>query len=373
MLDGFLLVLRELKRLHHERIPLDEFTRGKPYRDPGGLRVVLDKCHDAVQASVHRTAVRVTVAEIRAARALLVFGDVNAVTDQLVHTLIFRCGNGNDRDAQDGLHAVDADRAAVTAHLVHHVERQHDRNVEFEKLQRKVQVALDVRRVDDVDDAGRFLLQDEFAGDDLLRTVRRQRVDAGKVRDLRLRIAAHRPAHAVDRHAREIADVPVGAGQLVEQRCLAAVLVARQGKCEHCPLRERILVRLDVVFALLAEAGMRRDRHRDGLPFLRKVGRLVAQRLRHGRHFDVRGVRQPQRQLVSVDRNLHRVAHRRELFQRDNGAGDQPHVQHMLSQGTLAADCFDFRSLSDFQVLQSHIVNLSRHAVRRFLRFFLYR
>ena len=49
----------------------------------------------------------------------------------------------------------------------------------------------------------------------------------------------------------------VRAGELVEQRRLAAVLIARQRKGEHGAVRQRILVRLIVVFAALSESRMR--------------------------------------------------------------------------------------------------------------------
>ena len=91
MLDRFLFILRELQSIHDELVALDDLARGEAHRNAGRLRVILDKMHDAVQAAVHRAAVCVTIAEIRAPGTLLVFGDVHAMLDQLVHTLIFRC------------------------------------------------------------------------------------------------------------------------------------------------------------------------------------------------------------------------------------------------------------------------------------------
>ena len=73
---------------------------------------------------------------------------------QLIHALILGGRDGNDRDAQHGLHLVDAHRAAVAAHLVHHVQRQHHGGVQLHELHRQVEVALDVGGIHDVDDAG---------------------------------------------------------------------------------------------------------------------------------------------------------------------------------------------------------------------------
>ena len=62
--------------------------------------------------------------------------------------------------------------------------------------------------------------------------------------------------------------------------------------------------------------------------------RLVqAVRLRDG---DLGGVRQTERERVSVDPQLHRVAERRVFDQFDLRAGDQAHIQEMLAQGAFA-------------------------------------
>ena len=63
---------------------------------------------------------------------------------------------------------------------------------------------------------------------------------------------ADRAALPVDRDAREISDVLIGAGQLVEQCRLAAVLIACQRKCKNRSLRQRVLARLHMIAAALA-------------------------------------------------------------------------------------------------------------------------
>ena len=52
------------------------------------------------------------------------------------------------------------------------------------------------------------------------------------------------PLFAVHRHTREIADVLVGAGELVEEGRLAAVLVARQRKGKGRAVGQRVLALL---------------------------------------------------------------------------------------------------------------------------------
>ena len=120
----------------------------------------------------------------------------------------------------------------------------------------------------------------------------------------------------VDGHARKIPDVTVRTGQLIEQCGLAAVLVARQCKGEHGALRHRILVRLDVVFALLAETRVVRNHRRllaasSALPVLRA---FLAVRTLQGLDRDVCRIASSKRQLISAHGDLQRVSHRRKLF-----------------------------------------------------------
>ena len=117
-------------------------------------------------------------------------------------------------------------RAAVAAHLIHHVEREHHRDAELHELHREIEIALEIRRVDDVDDAVGMRMQQEITRDDLLIRVRRERVDARQIRHARLGMQAHLPILAVDRHAGEIPHMLVRACELIEERRLAAVLIA---------------------------------------------------------------------------------------------------------------------------------------------------
>ena len=146
-----------------------------------------------------------------------------------------------DRDAQHGFHLVDAHRAAVAAHLVHHVQRQHHWDVQLHQLHSQVKVALDVGGIHDVDDARGLFANDELAGHDLLAGIGRHGVNAGQIGHFGLRVALNRTALAVHSHAWEIAYMLVGAGKLVEQGGLSAVLVARQCKGEGRAVRQRIL------------------------------------------------------------------------------------------------------------------------------------
>ena len=57
--------------------------------------------------------------------------------------------------------------------------------------------------------------------------------------------------------------------------------------------------------------------------------------------FDPGGIVEPQGQLVAVDADLQRIAHRRVAHGRHLRTGNEPHVEEVLPQGTVAADSDD--------------------------------
>ena len=137
----------------------------------------------------------------------------------------------------------------------------------------------------------------------------------------------------------------IGSRQLVEQCCFAAVLVADKRIGERRVVGQGIAAALWVELAALAQTGMVAV-----VFFLRGFLLLFRQRF----DFDFFRVGKPQRQLVAVERQLHRIAHRRQLDERDPRAGNHAHVQKMLPQPALAADGGDNGGLTDFQFLEFH-------------------
>ena len=110
---------------------------------------------------------------------------------------------------------------------------------------------------------------------------------------------------AVDRDAREVADVLVRAGQAVEQRGLAAVLVAGKRKGDGLALRDGLgrTAREES----LAEGGVR------GAAGLRGVARNHIGVV-DARELDATRVRAPQRKLIASQPDLHGIAIRDFLF-----------------------------------------------------------
>ena len=142
----------------------------------------------------------------------------------------------------------------------------------------------------------------------------------------------------------------VGAGQLVEQRGFAAVLVAGQGKGERCALgngRTRLAVVVAGRAAQLAHAGVGDG----GMPLLAGGGAVGAVDVLHR---DFRGILQPQGQFIAAQLHLDGVAHGGYLAQRDFGTGGKPHIQQVVAQFSCAADGLDQRILPDFQFRQCH-------------------
>ena len=342
MLDHLFFVLIQLQGFLNALVALHQLGGGKPHRNARRLSVVLDQMDDAVDAAVHRAAVVVLTAEIHAAGPLLILCHMKGVVYQLIHALILGGGNGNDRNAQHGLHLVDAHRAAVAAHLVHHVQRQHHGDVQLHELHGQVEVALDVGGIHDVDDAGGLFADDELPGNDLLAGIGGHGVDARQVGDLGLRVALDGTALAVHRHAREIAYMLVGTGELVEQGGLTAVLVASQRKGEGPVLGQGILPLFNVVFSALAKAGVIHH-------FIICRNRRHCRGLFGGGDADLRGIVQPEGQLIAMDAQLHGVAHGCQLDQRDLRPRDQAHIQKMLAQCAAAADGIHNSAFSDLQ------------------------
>ena len=217
MLDSVELIAIQVKRLGYQLIALDQLGRRKAHRNVRRHGMVLDQVSNTVDAAMQRTAVRaVGRTKVQATRALAEPCHVQGVIHQLADALVAGSANGDNRHAQQALEQIDVYGAAVGRHLVHHVERDDHGAVKLHKLQRQVQIALDVGCVDDIDDGVRALVEDELTAHDLFTCVRRQRINTRQVGNVRLGVVADGAIFAVDRHAGKVTDVLVGARQLVE-------------------------------------------------------------------------------------------------------------------------------------------------------------
>ena len=227
VLKQFFFVLVERKLIGQIVAALNELGGAKTRGNADAVGVVGDEMDDGVDAAVHRRIVR---AEIRHLGQHLSARGGDGLVGQLAHAFAPGGGDGDDGNAERRAHFLHVDRAAVGAHLVHHVERQHHRYAQLKELEREVEIALNVGRVHDVDDAVRLFVQNEIARDDLLLRVGAQRVNARKIHNRAAFFIADLAYFLVDRHAREIAHVLIGAGEGIEECRFAAVLVADESK-----------------------------------------------------------------------------------------------------------------------------------------------
>ena len=227
VLEQLLLIFVKLQAVGKIVPALNELDGAETRGHADAVGMVGDEVNDRMDAAVHRRIVR---AEVRHGGHRFAARGGERLIEQFAHALALGGGDGDDGDAERRAHFLHVDRAAVGAHLVHHVERQHHRHAKLEELEREVEVALDVGRIHDVDDAVGLFIQDKVARDDLLLRVGAQRVDARKVDHRAVLFSADLAHLLVDRHAGEVADVLVGAGESVEKRRFAAVLVADECK-----------------------------------------------------------------------------------------------------------------------------------------------
>ena len=168
-------------------------------------------------------------------------------------------------------------------------------------------------------------------------------------------MAADRAVLAVYRDTGKVAHMLVGAGQLIEQRRFAAVLVAGQGKTQRLSFGD-LTARLAVVVAggltQFAHAGVGHRR----VPCL-AAGSAV--RFVDIVHFDLGGISQPQGQLVAAQLYFDGVTHGGNLAQGHLGARGQAHIQQVVAQLALAADGAQYRILPNFDFCQCHFFQSS--------------
>ena len=228
--DEFQLILVQHEAFLDIPVVLNELGGGKAHRQARGLRMVLDLVDHRVDAAVHRAGGAEVVHQGQGFAAGRGHGDA----DQLLYALIFYGGDGNHRDPQGGGHGFDVDRAAAGGNLVHHVQGQHHGDAHLQQLERQIQVPLNIGGVYNVDDTVRFLIDDEIPGDDLLRRIGADGVDARKIHHCAVPLSPDGAGLLIHRHTGKVAHMLIRAGELVEQRGFAAVLIACQSENHAC-------------------------------------------------------------------------------------------------------------------------------------------
>ena len=345
VLQHLLLILIQSQTVLNLCITLRQLARRETNRNfclPG---MILNQMHDPVQTSVDCPAPLTFPAEVDPARAFLVFCHMKGMVHQLVGSFILDRRHRHHRDSQHGLHLVDLDGAAVSPNLVHHIQSQYNGNIQFHKLHGQVQVALNVGGIYYIDNPLGMFLQHKFPGHHLLAGIRRHGINARQIRDQRIAVPLDHPVLPIHRHPRKIAHMLVGACKLVEKRGLPAVLVACQRKGQKRAVRQRMFRPFLMVPPAFTQAGM--------LDTRLLAGSLLCLRLLVPDIPDLYffRIRQAQRKLIPVDHKFHRIAQRGILDQYNLCPRNDPHIQKMLSQRTLASYRGDGRLFADRQFL----------------------
>ena len=96
-----------------------------------------------------------------------------------------------------------------------------------------------------------------------------------------------------------------------------------------------------MIFAVLAKSGV------SGRPDFLYACMLVGA-LSDRCHFNFTGVCKAQSQLVAMDLQLHRIAHGSKFHYGCFGAGDDAHIQKMLTKSTFSANPCNHSAFADF-------------------------
>lgn len=96
---------------------------------------------------------------------------------------------------------------AAGSHLIHHVEGNDHGDSQFHQLEGKIQVPLNIGGIHNVDNSLGMLLQDKIPGDNLLRCIRRQRIDSRQIHHSCVFMSADNTILALYCYTREIAHV----------------------------------------------------------------------------------------------------------------------------------------------------------------------
>ncbi len=101
-------------------------------------------------------------------------GDGDRLIHQFLDPRALERGNGDDGQPDLLLQELGVDDVARLFHRVHHVERDDDGDVDLHELRGQIEVALEVGRIDDIDDARGLFIEDEVTRDDFLRCIGRE-------------------------------------------------------------------------------------------------------------------------------------------------------------------------------------------------------
>ena len=135
VVEQIALVAVEFELVRHIVAALNELCRAEAARQVKARGVVFDKMHYSVDASVDGRTVGAEVPDLRQSFALC---DLQSLVNKLGHTLALCRTYRHNGNTERVAHLLDIYCAAVRAHLVHHIEREHHRHAQLEQLQSEI-------------------------------------------------------------------------------------------------------------------------------------------------------------------------------------------------------------------------------------------
>ena len=303
--------LGEVQLLAHHLVPLKELD-GVPAQIVG-LHLAFNRFLDMGQGVLHAAAehmgtVAVGVILAQSQRRL---GGLHAA-------LALQRADFHAGAAQRLAQLFQIDGIAVFAHQIDHIHRQHHRMAQIHQLGGQVEIALNIRSVHDVQNHIRVILHQIPPGHQLLRRIGRQGINAGQILNDRLRVSLQGTLLLLHRHAGPVAHILIGAGQNVEQGGFSAIGIAGQGNF-NLHRRFHTVPPLSVNF----------------------------------NHFRVS---LPEAQLIAPDVDLHRIAQRGYLPDKNFHILGNSHVHDPTAHCPFSVELPHHQGLPDFSVLQcAHI------------------
>ena len=156
---------------------------------------------------------------------------LNGFFRSLHNAVAFQRGNLHHRAAQLLRQFFCHDLIAVFPYQIHHINGHHHRDPQFHKLCAEIEISLQVRTVNDIQDRVRLLIDQIVPGDNLLQCIGRKGINSRKVGDHNVFVSFQLSFFFLHSYSRPVSHELVRSGQCVEQGRLSAVGIA--GQCNR--------------------------------------------------------------------------------------------------------------------------------------------
>ena len=227
MFQHLFFIILQFKGFQNHLITLRQLGSRETERNTRALRMILNQMHDSVDTSMYCASFIIRTAEIHLSGTFLIFRQMQGMVNQLIDPFVFCRGDRNHRHPQQFFHFIDSDGTAILPHLIHHIQRDHHRNIQLHQLHRQVQIPFNIGRIHDIDNSLRFFPQDKFPCHHFLTAVRGHGINTRQIGDQCVGMSLNRTVLPIHGDTREITHMLVRSRKPVKQRCLSAVLISR--------------------------------------------------------------------------------------------------------------------------------------------------